>query len=211
MYITRGYTLTDGLANNYNYTTLHALVDSATATSIAMSEFSNSAHVIQNSATTPGSDQGDGSLWYDTTLGILRAKNADTRWDGPYIGPEMQNTSGATIPRGALVVTTGDGTIGLCQTGMWPDALGVLTATLTNNSKGIVRTKGVGPALVAGPTTIGHVLISAGHNVLAFADGYMRTLWATGMSTATLGTPLGQVWAQVASGTTALATCTIWR
>lgn len=210
-YITRGYTLTDGLANNYNYTTLHALVDSATVTAIAFSELSTLAHTIQVSASVPVSDQGDGSLWYDSTLGIMRTKNGNASWDCQYIGPEMQNTTGSTLPKGALVVATGERTIAMCNTGMWPEAIGVLTATLTNNSKGIVRSKGIGQALVVGPTTIGNTLISAGHGVFAFADGYMRSVVSTGMSNVTLGVAVGVVWAQVASGVTALATCSIWR
>lgn len=207
--ISRGYTLTDGLLNNANYTTLHALVDNATVTAITLSEFATTAHLIQVSATTPVADQGNGSLWFDSTLGIMRVKNADTRWDCQYIGPEMQNSTGSTIPKGAWVVVAGAGTISPCNTAYWPETLGVLTATLTNGSKGIVRTRGIGEALVFGPCTIGDTLITAGHNDIS-ADLYARSLHSTGVSAATLGIPVGMVFAQVGA-TTALATCAIWR
>lgn len=208
--ITRGYTLTDGLALNYNYTTLHALVDNAAVTAIAMSEFASEAHLIQVSATVPGSDQGDGSLWYDSALGILREKNGNSRWDCRYRGPEMQNL-GATIPKGTAVVVSAAGVISACATGMWPDVLGVAVSTLVSGAKGIVGTKGFELARVIGPTTIGDVLISGGHGVFAFGDGCLRTFHSTGISGATLGVGVGQVFAQVASGATALVTCMIWR
>ncbi len=211
VYIRRGYTLTDGLANNYNFSTLHALVDSATVTSIAMTEFSSSSHVVQTSGTEPGSDQGDGSLWFDSALGVLRTKNGDARWDCNYVGPEMNNNTGATIPRGTLVVASGDGTIAPCLTGMWPEALGVLAATAANGADALVISKGLGLARVIGPVTIGNMLIASGTGVFAFGSGTMRSIHSTGMSTATLGIGVARCWASLASGVTALVTCSIWR
>lgn len=209
--IYRGYTLTDGLDGNYNYTTLNALVASATVTSIPMSAFATGSHVVLMSSTTPSSDQGDGSLWWDLALGVLRTKNGNARWDCAYRGPEMQNTTGSTLPKGMVVVPNGAGTIAPCATGMWTDTIGVLTATLVNNASGLVQAKGVCNGLVIGPTTVGDVLISAGHAVFAFGDGYMRSIGATGATTATLGVPVGMCFSQIASGTTGLATCMMWR
>lgn len=193
-------------------TALHALVDNALVTAIPLTEFATSAHVVQVSSTTPASDQGDGSLWYDTTLGILRHKNANARWDCQYAGPQYRNSSGATIPKGAWVTigVAGDGTIGVCATGGWPDVLGCLTATLVDNASGIVRTMGLGESLIVGPCTAGDVLISAGHGVFAFADGYARSIVATGGTTVTLGIGLAIALGAVASGTTGRVTCMIW-
>lgn len=209
-HITRGYTLTDGLSLNYNYTTLHALVDNAGVTAIALSEFSTESHLIQVSATTPVADQGDGSLWYDTTLGLLREKNGNVRWDCRYRGVEMEN-QGATINKGSWVVASAANAISVCATGMWPDVLGVAASTAVSGAKCLVISKGLAQAYVIGPATIGNVIISAGHAVFAFGDGSSRTLIATGSTAVTLGVALGKVFASIASGVSALATCSIWR
>ena len=211
VYIRRGYTLTDGLANNYNYSTLHALVDNAAVTAIAMTEFSTAAHVVQVSGTTPASDQGDGSLWYDSALGIMRTKNNNANWDCNYLGPEMTNNTGSTIPLGTVVVASGDRTMAPCLTGMWPEALGVLLATTTNGSNGIVVSKGMALARLIGPCTIGNALVVTGTVVHAFGSGTMRSLVSTGMSTATLGVCIGRTWGSLGAGVTGLVTCSIWR
>jgi hypothetical protein len=211
--ISRGYSLTDGLTNDYTNTHLHMLVDNATVTSIPLSEFATSSKLIQVSATTPVSDQGDGSLWYDSALGILRTKNANTRWDCQYMGPEMTNSGGTwgTLPKGTLVVTNGDNTVAPCVTGMWPEALGVLVSTLVSGAKGIVQTKGDSLVRVFGPVTIGDVLISGGNVVFAGGSGTSRTLHATGVSTATMGVAIGQAFGSCASGFTALISARMWR
>jgi prepilin-type processing-associated H-X9-DG protein len=208
--ITRGYTLTDGLIFNYNFTTLHALVDSAAVTNIALTEFATTAHLVQVSASQPGSDQGDGSLWYDSALGMLRVKYDDSSFGCPYVGPALYNPAG-TIPRGAWVAMSGNGTVSMCATGMWPECIGVAVATMVSGAFGLIRTKGIGQALVIGPTTVGDVLISGGHAIFAFGDGHARSFHSTGISSATLGIELGIVFGQVSSGTTGLATCIIWR
>ena len=210
-YITRGYTLTDGLLGDYTSTHLHQLVDSAAVTAIAMTEFDTTAHVVQVAGSTPGSDQGDGSLWYDSALGILRDKKGNARWDCQYVGPEVLNNTGAALPNGAWVTMSGDALASKCATGMWPEVVGALTAAIANGSKGIVRQKGLGNTLLIGPVTFGDVLISAGHGVFSFGDGFARSLHATGISNATLGVPIGMALASVASGFTALGSCVIWR
>lgn len=209
--IARGYTLTDGLLNNYNFTTLHALVDAATVTSITLSELATAAHPIQYSATTPVADQGDGSYWFDTTLGILRQKNNNTRWDGIYSGAEMDNATGAALAQGSWVIIDGDRSVDLCATGMWPETLGVVLATIANGTSGIVATHGIRLARLVGPVTMGDVIVTAGTNVVAFGAGVARTLHSTGMSVATLGVPCGQALGSLATGVTGLVTCSIWR
>lgn len=208
--IARGYTLRDGVTNDYNYTTLAALVDSATVTNIVISELATATHSIQVSATVPSSDQGDGSLWYDSTLQLFRTKNGDARWDAPSHGPQMASSNG-TLPKGAWVVGTGDGTCDVCATGMWPESFGVLMASVVSGGKTVVQSKGLGVGLAIGPCTIGDVLISAGHAIFTYGDGYARSLHSTGISNATLGLPLGQIFASLASGVTGLCTMMIWR
>lgn len=201
--ITRGYTLTDGLANNYNSTTLAALVASATVTSIPMSAFATTAHVIQVSATVPGSDQNDGSLWYDSTLGFLREKNGNIRWDCPYVGPAMSSIV-ATIPKGAVVVASAAGQVSMCATGMWPDALGVVTSTLVSGSNVVIRSKGYGQGLVFGPVTMGDFMT-------ARPTGYLYSFHATGITTATLGVAIAKSLSSCASGATLLANLVFMR
>ena len=215
-YITRGYTLTDGLLNDYTSTHLHQLVDSATVTAIPLSEFSTAAHVLQVAASVPSSDQGDGSLWYDTALGLLRVKNANARWDCQYVGPWMRNPD-VTIPRGAWVTVSADNDVLMCATLMWPEVLGVALTTLVSGASGMIACKNYGATLMAlliGPVTIGDVLISAGHSAFAFTDGYARSLHAplpTAATTVTLGIAIGMALASVASGVTALGNVVIWR
>jgi len=195
-FITRGYTLTDGKLGDYNYTTLHALVDAAAVTAIAMGEFATTSKLVQVSATTPVSDQGDGSLWYDSALGCLREKNGNARWDCPYAGPEMQNNA-LVMPKGALVAVSAAGVVASCATGMWSDALGFLASTCVSGANALVQSRGPGFMLVFGPVTMGDTLVS-------YLGGYARSLHATGLSTATMGVPVGQCWASLASGATGL-------
>ena len=188
--IAKGFTFSHGVLDQMSYTALHALVDSATVTNLVMSEFSSSSHLVQVSATTPSSDQGDGSFWYDSTLGILRSKNANARWDCPYVGPEMACATG-TIRKGEWVTVTGDGTVAACLTGMWPDVLGLAVSTAVSGGKLIVRQKGLGECLVIGPVTIGNVAISAGTGVFAFGTGSVGVL-GFGFGAATAGEVAGE-------------------
>lgn len=208
--IAKGFTFSHGVLDQMSYTALHALVDSATVTNIAFSEFASSSHLIQPSATTPASDQGDGSLWYDTTLGLLRTKNGNARWDCPYIGPQMACATG-TINKGAWVIPVADGVMAACATGMWPEILGVATSTVVSGGVGIVRAKGLGEGLFIGPLTIGDVVISGGATPFSFGTGYARSLHSTGITTATLGMPIGMVLGSLASGTTGLRNVIVWR
>lgn len=207
--INKGFTFAHDVVGMMSATALHGLVDNATATNIGLTEFATSAHLVQVAASVPASDQGEGSFWFDSTLGILRSKNAN-RQDCPYVGPEMLNSTGSTIPQGAWVVANGSGTIAPCTTHAWPEVLGVLTATVVNGAKAVVRTKGIGLAMIVGPCTIGDVLISAGHVNPSYGDQRARSLHSSGLSTATLGVAIGQVFVQLGT-TTGLATCMIWR
>lgn len=202
--ITRGYTLTDGVVNNYNATTLAALVASATVTSIPMSAFATTAHVIQVAASIPGGDQGDGSLWFDSTLGVLREKNGNVRWDCPYVGPGMLNNSGVTIPKGAVVVASSAGEVSMCATAFWSDTLGSLAATVVNGVRGLVRSKGYGQGLVFGPVTMGDFMF-------ARPTGYLYSFHATGITTATLGVAIAKSLSSCASGATMLANLVFMR
>ena len=195
--IARGYTLTDGVLNNYSSTTLSALVASATVTSIPMSAFATTSHVIQVSATVPASDQGDGSLWYDSTLGLLREKNGNIRWDCPYVGPGMASIV-ATIPKGAVVAASAEGQVSMCATAFWSDTLGVVTSTLVSGSNVVIRSKGSGQGLVFGPVTMGDFMF-------ARPTGYLYSFHATGITTATLGVAIAKSLSSCASGATLLA------
>ena len=210
--ITRGFTFTDGILDQMTNEALHTLIDGATVTAIALTEFATTSHLIQVSASTPGSDQGDGSLWYDSTLGLLRQKNQNTRWDCAYLGPELSSSSG-TIPKGAWVVASGDHTITVCATGRWPEVLGVAMTTAVSGGKTLVAAKGLQSALVIGPFSPGDVLVAAGHAFSAFGDGYAVGIkqTASGSTAATLGIPVGQVLGSAATGVTALRSVIIWR
>ena len=134
----------------------------------------------------------------------MREKNGNARWDCPYVGPEMLNNSSGTIVKGMLVVASAAGEVSKCATGMWPEALGVLSATLTNGSSGVVITKGPAAALLFGPVTMGDFLISR-------PTGYLYSLHATGITTATLGVVLAKSLSSCASGATLLANVVMMR
>jgi hypothetical protein len=205
MLIVSGYSFTDGLSEDGSAVHLAQFMASCLITGFALSHFDVDAHVVQPSATTPGSDQGEGSLWFDTTTGIFRVKNG-TRWDSPYLGPELTNSFGVTMPQGAVVVTPSAGNMNPCQTLAWPEHLGVLLFTATNGSKMVVQGSGIVQMLCRGPMRFGDVLVCdtalPGHAIAA-------TL-LIGYTVATYGIDIGMCLSTLNTGLTGLITCMAW-
>lgn len=209
--INKGYTFSTGPSPACNYTALAALMASALVTSIPLSEFASSSRVHQISATTPGSDQGDGATWYDTTLGTYRQKGVA----GWYktLEPEMENQTGSTLPQGMWVVNSGSYRVAMGATHRWPEVLGVLIATLTNTSKGFVATSGIARALVVGPCTAGDYLVLAGEGYTSGSTaGYAvsATLGPSGNLLCTLGIERGIALGNMSAGVSGLMTCIIF-
>lgn len=208
-FIAAGFTFSDNVQDQGSASNFASFAASCTITGIALTEFRTSAHVVQPSATTPVSDQGAGSLWFDTTLNILRVLNS-TRWDCPYEGAEMLNpAAGANIPLGAWVVASADNSMSMCATASWPEVLGFLTATTFTGVKGIVRRTGVGPVRALGPIRFGDVLIAS----LAFGGaGYCRAAtMVVGNTSFTGGIEIGMALGTIAGATTGLVTAMAWR
>lgn len=204
MLLVPGFTFADNVQDQGSALALHNFLASCVITGIAMSNFSTDAHIVQPSATTPSSDQADGSLWFDTTDGLFKVKG-DTRWDCPYVGPEMQNNFGFTMPKGTVVVASGVGTMNPCQTAVWPDHLGILTTTCTNTSKAIVQGSGLCLVLVRGPVNYGDVLMS---DTLV---GYARAMTLSiGYTCGTYGFDIGMCLSSLANNVTGLVTCMAW-
>lgn len=207
--ILRGFTFgTNATAHNVD---LHALVDNAVVTSIPMSEFAAAAHVVQVDTGPPGADQGEGALWWDSVLGMLRSKQgvASTRNDALGVGPGMLNASGSTIITGALVVASANNEISPCMTAAWPEVLGSTVSAVANSARTIVRKTGIGTVAVAGPVTIGDTLIAAGQYT-SWSSGRARSSKAFGSTLVTLGVEIGISLSQIGS-TTGLATYLAWR
>lgn len=168
MLIVPGYTFSDGVADDGSASHLSQFFTSCIVTGIAMSDFGAGAHVVQISATQPASDQGEGSLWFDTTLGLFRVKD-DTHWDCPYVGPALQNDQGSTIKQGSAVVVSGDGTMRACLTGPYSDVVGFVTGDVANGDVGVVKQSGLTQLLIRGPCAYGEDLVT--DNAL---PGYLR-------------------------------------
>jgi hypothetical protein len=191
--INRGFTFTDGSPLQCSYTALHALVDNALVTNMAMSEFDATARVNQISATTPVTDQGEGSTWFDTTLNIERVKSADG-WHSSLLA-DVKNSTGATIPAGALVALVGSSSVSPVATYQWPKCAGILTATLTNGSRGLaLQNRGPAPVRVIGPIAIGDTLVAAGggtHAWSAFGIGFAVSRDNPSLHSVTAGIEIG--------------------
>lgn len=209
--ITRGFTFSDGVIDQCSYTALHSLVDSATITNIALSEFDSGSHLNQISATQPASDQGEGSTWFDTTLNLERVKSS-AGWHASLLA-NVKNTTGATILAGAAVVlgqTGTDVTVNPCATFMWPGVAGILTATMAANFTGmLLQHTGFIPALMIGPVTLGDTMIVAGAqggSWSAFGTGYLITKLKASLTTVTLGIDVGMARGNLSGTSTGLVT-----
>ena len=213
VFIATGFTFSTGVQDQGTAAALGTFVSNAGVTSITLAEFRSTAHVTQVSATTPASNQGEGSLWFDSTLNILRQLDG-TRWDCEYEGAEMQNNTGATIPLGAWVYASANNAISQVANSALPEVLGCLTATATNTSKAIVRRTGYAPARLTGPIVYGDILVSA-HTSDAFGgSGYAKAatmISGYGNTSFTGGIELGMALGAVAASTTGLVTCLMWR
>jgi len=210
MFIDPGFDFQDNVVGNMSSTGLGAFMASALVTSIQITELRATAKIVLVSATTPAGNQGEGSLWFDTTLNMLRVLNG-TRWDCPYVGPEMENSSGVLINSAMWVVASGDGTIAACATGAWPEVLGVAIANQANGVKGLTARRGIGRTRCRGPLSYGDVLISAtqaqGFGGVGYAVGATLVF---GFTNFTAGLDIGMALGALAN-TTGLVTCMIWR
>lgn len=210
MFVSPGFTFMDNVVAQMSHTALGAFMASANVTAIAISELRATAHVVLVSATTPSSNQGQGTLWFDTTLNLLRVLN-DTRWDCPYVGPELQNTSGVTVNSASWVVGTGDNTYSMCSTRAWPEVLGVAVSTAPNTIKSLIARAGIGRTRCVGPLSYGDILISAGTADAFGGAGYaMGATVVYGFTNFTAGIEIGMALG-VLGNTTGLVTCMIWR
>jgi len=203
-----GFTFSNGVFEQVTNTALHQLVDNAIVTAIPASEFTTGSKVVQIAASIPASDQGEGSLWFDTTLMILRTKNS-TRWDAQAVGPELLNGSGATIGAGILVVGNATSSMNPCLTAAWPEVVGATVGVVNPGATGVVRKGGIGLLALIGPCTVGDTLVAAGSYTTS-AVGRARSARAAGTTTVTAGIEVGICMTQIAA-VTALATCLVWR
>lgn len=215
-FIAPGFTFSDNVQDQFSATALAAFMASANVTAVAMAEMLAVAHVVQTLAgdgyTTPSSNQGEGSLWFDSTLNIFRQLDS-TRWDCFYQGAEMKNNSSIIRPQGAWVVANGSNTVAPCATSAWPEVLGVLGITLASGMSGIVFRTGLAQARIRGPCTYGDVLVSASL-ADAFSDsGYAKSatmIAGYGNTTFTAGLEIGMALGGLGN-TTGLITCMAWR
>ena len=209
--IYRGFTFETGVVDQCSYTALAALVASATVTAIPFTEFASSARVHQISATAPGSDQGDGSLWFDSTLNMYRVRGL-AGWNGA-LHVDANNQTGGALPKGAWVVNSGAAArVAAGATHRWPEVLGVLTASMADASHDLFLRRGIQQALVIGPCTAGDYLVLAGSTFTSFAAGYAVscTLGAAGSVTFTAGIAVGVAFANISAATTGLITCMVF-
>lgn len=209
--INRGFTFTTGVFEQASYTALHALVGSALVTAIPLSEFATTTRPHQISATAPSSDQGDGSLWFDSTLNVYRVKGL-AGWNGA-LDVDANNQTGATIPKGSWVVNSGaNSRVAPGATHRWPEVLGVLTATMADASHDLVLKKGIQLGLVLGPVTAGDYLVLAGSTFTTYGAGYAvsATLGGSGSMTFTAGIKVGIALANISAATTGLVTCMVF-
>ena len=203
--ISRGFTFTDGTKDQCSYTALAQLVDGATVTSMAMTEFANECHVTILSASTPGADQGLGSTWFDTALNVYRQKTSNG-WHSALLQDVVNNT-GSTIPRGALCVLTGPNLIAMGATYQWGGVAGVLTATLTDGSRGpYLRRTNYAPVLCLAPVHVGDTLVLAGSTFTSYAAGYAVSRDRLGFTTVSMGVEIGMALGALAGTSTGLVT-----
>ena len=209
--ISRGFTFTDGTIDQCSHTALAALVASATVTAIPFTEFSSSTRAHQISASVPGVNQGDGSLWFDSTLNMYRVKGL-AGWNSA-LDVDANNQTGAALPRGAWVVNSGaNARVDAGATHRWPEVLGVLTATLSDASNDLVLKSGIQRALVIGPCTAGDYLVLAGSTYTSYAAGYAVscTIGPSGSGAFTAGIEVGIAFANISGATTGLITCMVF-
>jgi hypothetical protein len=207
MFIAPGFTFTDNTQDQGSASAFQSFMASANVTSIALADLRASAHAVQTSATTPASNQGAGSLWFDSTLNIFRQLDS-TRWDCPYQGAGMTNNTGATIPQGAWVVASADNAISMCASNLLGEIAGVMTAAVLNGAVGVVQRTGIVQARCAGPLSYGDVLVSA----VAFGgNGYAKGATTVfGFTNFTGGLEIGMALGTLGN-TTGLVTCMAWR
>lgn len=212
MLIAPGFTYVDSVIDQLSATSLNlSFLTSCTITGIAMTDFVPEGHVVQVSATVPGTDQGAGSLWFDSTLNMLRVESG-TRKDCPYVGGSMVSSFAGIMPKGAWVAASGNSQVAPLATERWPETLGVLVATSASLVDMVVARTGFWEALVVGPCVYGDVLVGA---TGAFGvGGYAMAatmLAGYGNTTFTAGLEMGFALGSIAALTTGLITCLIAR
>lgn len=207
--INRGFTFTDGVKDQESYTALNALVDNATVTAIGLSAFGSDCHVTILNATTPGADQGVGSTWFDTTLNLYRIKASDG-WHAALL-QDVANSSGTTIPRGSFCVLNGPNSVVPGATYQWGGVVGVLTATLTNGSRGpYLRRTGPSPVLCLAPVTCGDTLVLAGSTFTSYGAGYAVSRDRLGFTSVSMGVEIGMARGSLSGTSTGLVTALLY-
>ena len=207
--INRGFTFTDGVFEQCSYTALAALVDNAAVTSIGLAEFSTNCRLNQISASTPGSDQGEGSLWFDTTLNLERVKTSDG-WFTALLA-DVKNNSGSQIFKGSFVVLNGPSSVVPGATYKWAGLAGVLTATMADGTRGpYLQRTGFANVLCLAPVTIGDTLVLAGGTFTSYANGYAVSRDLLGFTSATMGLELGMARGNLAGTSTGMVTAMLF-
>ncbi len=211
MLIAPGFTYTDNIVDQLSATSLDGFLASCTVTGIAMTDFVQAGHVVQVAASVPGTDQGAGSLWFDTTLNMLRVESG-TRKDCPYIGASMVSSFAGILPPGTWVAPSGNSQVAPTLTALWPETLGVLVATAASLVDMVVARSGLWPARLVGPVLYGDALVAA---TGAFGQGgyamAATMLAGYGNTTFTAGLEIGVALGAISTLTTGTITCLLWR
>jgi hypothetical protein len=89
----------------------------------------------------------------------------------------------------------------------WGGCAGVLTATLTNGSRGpYLRRTGFAPILCLAPVFIGDTLVLAGSTFTTYAAGYAVSRDRLGFTSVTMGIEIGMALAALGGTSTGLVT-----
>lgn len=211
MLIAPGVTYLDNVQDLLSAPSLDYFLSSCTVTGIAVSDFNTSSHVVQVSATVPVSDQGQGSLWFDSTLNLFRHRFGN-RWASPGIGASMVSSFAGIMPQGAWVAVSGDTQVAPTLTALWPETMGVLVATSASLVDMVVARTGIQLARVVGPVKYGDTLVAfTGAFGSGGYAGAATMLSGFGNTTFTAGLEIGLSLGQISTLTTGLITCLIWR
>lgn len=210
VFIAPGFTYsdTDFQANSTaNSSNLHTLIEGAIFTSVSLGEIATAAHVVQVKAIPPAVHQGDGSLWFDETLNLIRVRQGE-EWNAPPHHAFLFNNTGGFIEAGAVVTSDGGNNfrVAAVATLGWPEVYGVALATIYNATYGLIRKFGWAETLLEGPIARGDLLVGSN------STGYAKSAtFISGTLNITFNVIFAQAFVNVANGATALATCLVTR
>lgn len=211
MLIAPGVTFQNNVLGDCSAVRLGQFLASCTITGIAITDMLTQAHVSQVSATVPGSDQGNGSLWFDSTLNAFRVKGAG--WSSvEHAGGSLTSSFAGIMPKGSWVSGTGTFRCALTATMLWPETMGVLVATAASLVDMVIARTGIQLMRVVGPVKYGDVLVAF---TGAFGErgyaGAVTMLSGYGNTTFTAGLEVGLSLGAIAGLTTGLITGMVWR